>query len=138
MGFDVRKNLRDRDGEENGTWMEYGDGARFLVARKTNSKYKAFLSKELRNNAKLIDSQVPTPEGEIVSSRILVEATSKYLLRDWDGVTSDGKAVKYTPELGMQVIEEHEDLKEAIEAYADLRENYIAEQEQKDAKNLKK
>ena len=38
----------------------------------------------------------------------------------------------------MQVIEEHEDLKEAIEAYADLRENYIAEQEQKDAKNLKK
>jgi predicted glycosyl hydrolase (DUF1957 family) len=138
MAFDIKKNVRNKDLEEQGTWMDYDEGVRFLVARKNNSKYKGFISKKYRENERLVSNLAHTDKADKVSEQIMLEATATYLLLDWQGLESDGKALPYSKAVAMEVLDAHDELREAIEEYASVRDNYIAEKEVKDAENLKK
>ena len=138
MSLDLSTNKRNRSAEEQGTWMEFDEDVRFLVARKSNPEYKAFVSKEYRKNEVLLNSKVAGKQATEKSEAIMLEAIAKYILKDWEGITDNGTPVKYDSDLGMVFLDEHDDIREAIEEYADNRDNYLAEAEQKDAKNLKK
>jgi hypothetical protein len=138
MAFDISKNKRNRDLEEQGTWFEYGDGVSFLVARKNNQKYKGFISKKYRENERLVSSLSHTEQADKVSEKIMLEATAVYLLLGWKGVVDGGKEIKYSPGVAMKVLEDHDELRADIEAYAENRDNYLSERQAEDADNLKK
>jgi hypothetical protein len=138
MAFETKTNIRNRDLESQGTWMDYGDDVRFLVARKSNPKYKSFISRKYRENERIISSTANVERADQVSERLMLEATATYLLLDWEGVVEGGKPIKYSPSKAIQVLDDHDDLRADIEAYADNRENYLAEKDEKDAENLKK
>jgi len=138
MAFDINKNTRNRDAETEGTWFVYDEDVQFLVARKNNPKYRSAISKGYRENERVISSNTNTDRAEKVSEQLMLEALANYVLLDWKGMVENGKPIEYTPGRAMSVLEEHDDLRKEIEEYADNRENYLAEKDKKDAKNLKK
>jgi len=138
MLFDIKNNLRDRDGEEAGTWMEFDEGVKFLVARKSSPAYKAFVSKKYRENEKLIATKGSSARAEKISEGIMLDALANHILKGWEGVVSDGTPVEYSPEVAKQILEEHDDLRLQIEEYSESRDNYLLKKDAKDAENLKK
>lgn len=138
MAFDTSVKTRDRDLEKNGTWMVYDDETRFLVARKNNSAYKAFISKAFRENERLLTTKTNFKQADEKADNFMLEGTARYLLLGWEGVTSKGIPVEYTPEKAMEVLEEHDDLRAMIEEFSESRENFIAGQDIKDSENLGK
>lgn len=138
MAFDAKKDLRDRDSEKEGVWMIWDEDTSFLVARKTNPKYKQFISKKFRENEQLISSDTATQMADTVSAGIMLEGMATYLLLDWKGVLSGGKAVKYSPEVAKEILEEHDDLYRLIDEFSNNRSNYILKQDKKDANQLEK
>jgi len=137
MAFELNSNIRDRAAEEGGSWMEYDEGVSFLVARKSNSRYKSFISRQYRENERTLAKE-DSKMAEKLSEKVMLEAVAVHLLLDWKGVTLDGKLVKYSEPLAKELMEEHDDLRADIEKYADNRDNYLLEKDVKDAKNLKK
>lgn len=136
MAFDKSLKLRDRELERKGVWMDYDDDTRFLIARKNNQDYKTFISKTYRDNEKAIISKTNTRKADEIADKFMLEGTAKHLLRDWEGMLSAGKPIKYSVEAAMAVLEEHDDLREMIEEFAENRENYIVQQDLADAENL--
>lgn len=136
--FDISKNLRDRSAEEEGTWMGYEDDVQFLVARRSNSKYKSFVSKQYRENEKIISSKANSNKAEKLSESIMLNATATHILKDWKGIVSNGKAVPYTVDAGIAFLDEFDDIRQIIEEFSDSRDNFVLETDNKDAENLKK
>lgn len=138
MAFDIAKNKRNRDAEEHGTWMDYGDGVRFLVARKTNDEYRTFISKQWRSHDRLLSAKNPSKQADKLAEKFMLEATARYILRDWEGLVNNGKDFPYTAENAVQFLEEYDDVRQDIEAYAEDRANYVAAVEAEDIENVKK
>lgn len=137
--FDINKDTRNRDAETKGSWMVYDEDTSFLVARRTNPKYKSFISKAWRDNEKVLTSKRNYEHSDKLADEFMLEAVAVHLLLDWKGVVdSKGKDVPYSTELAITVLEEHDDLRSLIEEYAENRSNYIDEQASEDAKNLGK
>ncbi len=136
MGFDTSVKTRDRDLEKNGTWLVYDDDTRFLVARKTNSAYKAFISKAYRENERLLTTKTNFKQADEKADNFMLEGVARHILLGWEGVTNKGLPVAYSPEKAMEVLEEHDDLRAMIEEFSESRENFIVEQDIKDAENL--
>lgn len=138
MPFDIKQNVRNKDLEEAGTWMQYDTDVAFLVARKNNPKYKSFISKKYRENERLVTAANVTEHADKVSEAIMLEATAVYLLLDWKGIVADGVEVKYSKASAMAVLDDHDDLRQQIEEYASSRDNYLQAQEASAKENLKK
>lgn len=137
--FELSKGIRNRDTESKGAWMEWDKETSFLVARRTNPKYKAFISKAWRDNEKTLTAKRNYEQSDKLADEFMLEATATCLLLDWKGVIdSKGKEVKYSAELAISTLEEHDDLRMLIEEYSENRDNYILEQSAEDAENLGK
>ena len=136
MAFDAKKNLRNRDLENEGNWLEYDEDTRFLVARNRNPKYKGFMSKSWRENEKILQSKTNHKKADNVADSFLLEATATYLLVGWEGVVVNGVEVEYSPELAIEILEEHDDIRAMIEEFAEVRENFFEKNDKRDAKNL--
>jgi len=136
--FDISKNKRDRKAEEQGKWMPWQGGSSFLVARNNNSGYKAFINKVLRDNSAVLENADELAIADQISDQALIEGVARHLLVDWKGVTDGGKAIKYSANVAIAILEEHDDLARAISTFATSRDNYLVKVDDKDAANLKK
>jgi hypothetical protein len=106
--YSTSKNL-----EENGVWVDFGDGVRVCV-RRINSK----VSKEVRR--KLEKTYASAFKGrdlpaELVET-IMIKQLSQALVVDWEGVdpTDSGKVLPCTPENVEKVMTEFPDFREDV------------------------
>ena len=138
MGFDVKQDVRDRDLENKGMWMDWDEETRFLIARKTNPSYKGAFSKGYRENERLLNSKTNTRRADNVADDLMLSCMAEYLLLDWEGVTDGGKPLSYSVEAAKFMLEEHDDLRQMIDDFSESRANFMADSDNRDAKNLEK
>jgi len=99
----------DLDLEENGVWVDIGDGGQLLVARMGNPNY----TRVVRELSKPYRSRIRkgTMPDEI-SDEILFKAMSQTILLGWSGIEDDkGKEIKYSSDAAYDLLKGMKDFR---------------------------
>jgi hypothetical protein len=102
----------DQNREEQGVWVDFGDGIRIRI-RRIRSKKSADVRKELEKP--LVDQirRGPLPEAE--AEDLLVRQIAYGVIVDWEGVDlGDGVVVPYTRENAVKLLKALPELRDAI------------------------
>jgi hypothetical protein len=116
----------DLDLEENGVWVDIGEGAELLVARVGNPRYSEAIRKltkpvrqQLRNDTLPADKM----------DEIMLKAFSETILLDWKGIEDDnGKPIKYSTENAYQLMRDLKDFRAIVDEIARAGEAYRKEE----------
>lgn len=120
-----------RASELEGVWTEYDDGAgnvlKLKVARANNNPhYEARLTRLMEPYKNKVKKGKDVSND--VAKRIMNEVIGNELLLDWDSTAlldDNGKPVKYTPELSVELVTYDPDLREYVEEFAGNMSNFI-------------
>ena len=111
--------------EQNGVWVDIGEGAKLLVARVNNSHYRSVLLRR----SKPVAAQMRTgtlPEDK--ARAILEQCYADAILLDWEGLEDDdGNALEYSKEQALELLR-MKDFFEMVENFAMNAELYREEQ----------
>ena len=122
----------DKNLEENGVWVELGDGGEILVARTNNPAFSRFVRQRLKPYA----NQIPRKNlDREVQDRITLEGLAKYVLLDWKGIVIDGKTIKYSSEKALELLKKYPDFQEDVLDAAGSIETFRFVTEEEDRKN---
>lgn len=126
----------DPTASEEGTWANFL-GGRFLIARHNCEKANQLRAKLTLENWDKISAG--DEAAEELAREITARVTAETILLGWEGVTKDGKAVEYTPELGYQYLIDprFRDLSQFIENYSLNRANYREKAEREVVESVK-
>lgn len=87
----------DQSLEEQGTWVDYAGGVRFLIAREGNKKHAKLFTKEYEKNRRLLTSK--TEAADEASLKLLIGVMADTILLDWEGdLTYKGAPLPYSKE----------------------------------------
>lgn len=81
-------------------------GLRLKVRSIRYKPYRVAANAKMRKGGKRFN----TDEGAIEAGVALGGPLSEHILIDWDGVTSKGKAVKYSPEVALSILTADDDV----------------------------
>jgi len=102
----------DLDLEENGVWVDLGDGGSILVARWDNPHYQKFVREALRPHRAAIRKRTLSDE---ISDDVVLRAYANTILLDWKGLEDDkGKAIKYSIEAAYDLMKGMKDFKALV------------------------
>lgn len=88
--------VTDTSLEQEGVWVDIGDGAEIRVARAGNPEHEALLRKLRKPHEKRFRSGEIPPD---LAKSIAVEAMARHILLDWRGITEDdGTPIPYSYE----------------------------------------
>lgn len=119
--------------EQEGAWVEIGQGASLLVARSTNRRFLKATEAEVREHKEALDKE--GDEAEKVQEEILARTFAEGLLLGWKGIAWKGQAdVPYSKELAIEMLH-LPDFRKLVARIADDRENFLAAAEEEIAKN---
>ena len=114
--MDIKKSFGTNSTLENeGVWIELGDGASIKVARVGNKENKAILKKLIAphkmaaRNDKLADE---------IWDKITVESIAATILLDWKGIEDDGKPLPYTKENATRLLTDYKDFREQVASFS--------------------
>lgn len=114
--MDIKKSFGTNSTLENeGVWIELGDGASIKVARMGNKENKAILKKLIAphkmaaRNDKLADE---------IWDKITVESMAATILLDWKGIEDDGKPLPYTKENATRLLTDYKDFREQVASFS--------------------
>lgn len=114
--MDIKKSFGTNSTLENeGVWIELGDGASIKVARVGNKENKAILKKLIAphkmaaRNDKLADE---------IWDKITVESMAATILLDWKGIEDDGKPLPYTKENATRLLTDYKDFREQVASFS--------------------
>lgn len=126
----------DPSAAEEGTWANFM-GGRFLIARHNCDKANQLRSKLTLE--KWDEITAGDEKSEDIARQITTRVLAEAVLLDWEGVAKDGKALKYTPELGYQYLIDprFRDLNQFIENYSLNRANYREKAEREVTESVK-
>ena len=99
----------DANLEENGVWVDFGDGIEVMVVR-TNSKEAQKLKAKLERPYRKL-SQVPDDVQEAIYEKMIAQA----VIKDWKGVTdAKGKEIPYSGEAALEILKKFKDFRDDI------------------------
>lgn len=126
MSAFAKRFCSDRDLEENGVWIDLGDDIQIKVARTRSRGATAALARLNRpyENMRLSGRALP----EAVKEKIARQWVAEAVLLDWKGVTdADGKALAYSVEAALKVLEAFPDFLDEVVYFANQQESFRAE-----------
>jgi len=133
----VGKTKRNRDAENKGAWFQYDEDTRFLVARSNNTAYAAFIQAAYAENELVIDRK--TKEADQLANKLMLEGFCRHILLGWEGVVDmENNPIPYSVDTAMTIMDEEDEVKAAIKAFADKRSNYLIAAEKKATETVKK
>lgn len=124
----------DKDLEENGVVVDFGDGIKVTVRRATCKRAKSLREKLEKPHAKAIRlGNLADEIQENITKRVFTEA----LIVSWEGVEfGDGTpAGEYTPEKGMKVLNDFPDFMGDIITAVVERATFQREEQEENVKN---
>lgn len=131
--MDIRKAFGTREDLENeGVWVDIGDGARIKVARAGNRAHSEVIRRlrrqyqATRRGGKAADEML---------ERLSVEAMAEAILLDWQGFKEDGQAVAYSPENAQRMLTAYKDFRELVAGLSTDMALFQEEEEASAAKN---
>ena len=77
-----------------GRWVELGEGAKVRVAREGNRNYVKFLRQKFEEHQAALTAGDEAADD--LADKLILEAMSKHILTDWEGIEYKGKKVKYS------------------------------------------
>lgn len=115
----------DRQRENQGVWVDIGDGARLLIARLNNERYK----QEFLAQTKPFRTQVRTGTlSEEIAERILRTCYARTVLMGWEGLQDEeGNDIPHSVEKAEELLS-IPDFKSLVEELASSRELYRREE----------
>lgn len=110
--------------ELNGVWVDIGEGAKLLVARVGNPRYR----ERLRALMKPYKRQIRTDTlPEDLSEDMVLRAFSETILLGWEGLEDDnGAAVPYSREKAYELLRDLRDFRAMVAEIAQEQEAYRA------------
>lgn len=121
----------DRNLEENGQWVELGDGLEIKVARISSERSKAVRHRLEKPYAKM-RGEIPTS----IQEQILIKQIAEAVLLDWKGVTDEeGKAVECTLDAKIKMLTEFKDFLQDVVMVAMEAETFKAQKIEEASKN---
>ena len=121
----------DRNLEENGQWVELGDGLEIKVARISSERSKAVRHRLEKPYAKM-RGEIPTS----IQEQILIKQIAEAVLLDWKGVTDDeGKAIECTVDAKVKMLTEFKDFLQDVVMVAMEAETFKAQKIEEASKN---
>lgn len=132
--MDLNRFKSDPTREEDGVWVEVGDGARLRIARIGSKKYHSEFTRRSKPYKRQIRSET-LPDS--VADKILAETLASAVLLDWDGLTLGGKALKYSRDKAVELLMDPamKDFRALVVELATDAEQYRADELEADAKN---
>lgn len=117
--FSTNKKLEDE-----GVWIDIGDGAKLKIARAGNKQANA-VSKQL---AKPYMAQIQYGKlSDEVATQIAVEVMAKAILLDWKGIQYDGQEMPYNTDNAIKILTELPDFRDYVSQVANERKTFQRE-----------
>ena len=117
MGFSIKNWETDKKKEIDGTWIEYGEGVEFKLARLTNPKVRAYIEKHNKGGGGKLGRRA-IQDGQI-DTDLIKRAVSKFVLLDWKNITEpdpQGKEVEvpFSESKALEYLNKYDDFFEDI------------------------
>lgn len=111
MAFDLDNLRSDPQKASDGVKVPYRAGSSLIVAKHNNKDAQNFQMMETLKHSDLftkVANQEATEEemkeADRISFEIETEKLARHVLKDWEGIKRGGKELKYTPELGIDLL----------------------------------
>lgn len=101
--MDLNRFKTDANAENNGVWINLGEGARIKVARAGNRKNSDLFTRLTADPDYKRKEKMGTLTDEEYEP-ILLQCLAETILLDWEGFTEDGKPVPYNRENAMRLL----------------------------------
>lgn len=133
--MDIKKAYAtDREKEKNGTWEDFGDGLKVLIARLGNPNYIRKFREVSKPFRKAIKRET-FPEEK--AEKIFIETMAHTIVLGWEGLEIDGKPVEYSVANAIQILTDYPDFKEQINEVASTMETFKLVADEEAEKNSK-
>lgn len=131
--MDLSKTFRTSEKlEEEGAWVDLGDGAFVCVARVGNKKYNEYFEKALKPHRRQFRTgSMPTE----VMDEILIRTLANTILLGWEGVEYEGKELEYSVDNAIMVLRELKDFRSLISEISNEMETFKQEEQEEALKN---
>lgn len=130
--MDIGTFKTNQQAEQEGVWVDAGEGLKLLIGRITNRKYIRLVQKLGMPHGRRLAAGRVDPE---LLEGITTKAIAKHVLLDWKNLQEQGKDVPYSVETAERFLTEMPDFKELVTSFASDRELFIKEQEEAAAGN---
>jgi hypothetical protein len=118
--------------EEEGAWVDVGDGGKLKIARAGNKKAIA----HLRLVSKPHMAQITYGKlADEVATELAVEVIAEAILLDWSGMTDGGKPLPYSKENAIKMLTDYPDFRDLVSKISDERKTFQKEIEEAVTKN---
>jgi hypothetical protein len=126
FGTDTKK-------EQDGVWIDLGDGGSMKIARMGNPDYIKEFQRITKPHRQAIRRGTLSEE---VSQDLLVQAMAKHILLDWKGLKyNDGTDIVYSVEEAKKMLSSLKDFRDYVTEMANSAENFKEEVDQETEKN---
>ena len=133
--FDVfEKFATDETKEECGAEVSLGKGVSLTIARVNNTNFLKLVQEEADRVAEKSIS-LSEDDAEALDKETMLAVLAKTVLLGWKGVSYKGKPLKYSRENAVMLLK-HKDFRKLVMEHANEFENYKAQWEVADEKNL--
>lgn len=122
----------DEQKENNGVWLEIGEGASLLIARTGNEHYNKLLEKLQKPHRAAIARNKLSNE---VAKTIMIELVAKTVLLGWKNIEYGGEKLEYSYENAKMLLTELKDFRELVSDLAREEANFRAIEEEEEIKN---
>jgi hypothetical protein len=131
--MEIGKQFRETKEEELGRWFEFGD-ARLLIASLRSAKFREAIA--LRCKPYRAQARRGMLPSDVLDS-ITTEELANHILLAWEGITENGKTVKYSREAALRFLKEFPKFNELVLEFAGNEAAFIDELEEEGIENLK-
>jgi len=123
----------DKDKEQEGTWVDFGDGIEIKIARIGNPRYQ----EEFQNVSRPYKRQLRRGTlREEVAEKLLIKVVAKTIALDWKGLEEDGVQVPYSAENAERILTTYPDFRDEITELAKDISSFRAQEDEETEKNL--
>lgn len=123
----------DKSKEQEGVWIEMGEGGAIKVARMGNPSYSKKFQKLTKPYKQAIRRETLSDE---IAERILVDSMAEHILLDWKGIEDEnGNEIPYSLETAKKLLSDLKDFRNYISEMATSIENFKEEEDEGTEKN---
>lgn len=117
-----------------GVWCPIGKDTKLRIARSNNEKYRNYLRSLMKPYARQI--QRNTAESDAIAKELIIKATARYLLLDWEGIEdTEGNVVEYNEKTAIEYMTEYSDFYDLVSELSDDTAMFQAEEKAETIKN---
>lgn len=133
--FDLMSLAPDQNMAEEGVWIDFFEDSKLKIAQAQNSKHQAFINVTYKQHRRKLD--IENKAADDLAETISIEGYARHVLRDWSGITVNGKDEPYSPELAMELMVAVPLLRKEVEEQSRRLQNFQTAEQLEDLGNVK-